>query len=376
MSFCIICKKGGKLSNVLDKGQKTIIEASVQREDDIDKEILRLTSSNSSVLIHEKCRRDYSNNINIQKVIEENAAKLLPPPMCVTRRKISDPFDYPTHCIVCAKRADIDKYNRNPAFYQQVCKVELIDIKKKSMVQETILCACQQRGDDLAIQVRARIEFAQDLRAVEAVYHKQCVSTFTSPLSIKCAGTTGVNIRNLNLDNDLAFQELCNWLQDEENQIRQYTMAELRTEMSRYLPDGVPAYSVNHLKKKLQERFQDQLTVSGMEGKMNVVTFSRSVTAILHETYTDTNTCDFDERLESIKNIGKSIRQDIHTEQKSNESYPPPCDINIETLESQIPYYLLKLITCIIHGPPEKTEVNERNRLVIISICHLIMQAT
>ena len=231
-------------------------------------------------------------------------------------------------------------------------------------------------GDDLAIQVRARIEFAQDLRAVEAVYHKQCVSTFTSPLSIKCAGTTGVNIRNLNLDNDLAFQELCNWLQDEENQIRQYTMAELRTEMSRYLPDGVPAYSVNHLKKKLQERFQDQLTVSGMEGKMNVVTFSRSVTAILHETYTDTNTCDFDERLESIKNIGKSIRQDIHTEQKSNESYPPPCDINIETLESQIPYYLLKLITCIIHGPPEKTEVNERNRLVIISICHLIMQAT
>ena len=232
--------------------------------------------------------------------------------------------------------------------------------------------ACDQRRDNISIEVRARVEFAQDLRAVEAVYHQNCAASFMSAKNIKHAGSAGCNLRNLDLDNQSAFEQLCIWLQEEGNIERQYTMAELRHELSQFLPDGVPAYSTKHLKLKLMEFFGDQLIVSEVEGKMNVLTFTRSATTILHQSYTD-STSD-DEKLQAVIDIGLSIRQELRADQKKTDSFPSPNETNVDVLESLIPTKLLKLMTVIIHGRYGKC--SESTRLIIVSVCHAILQAT
>ena len=131
MSLCIICKKGGLLSNVLERGRNTIIQASEERQDEVREVIAQHLSVNSPLMIHADCRRDYTAASNIAKIVKENAEKLVKPTGCSTRRHVPDPYDYPTHCVICGKRADPDKFKRNPKAYSRVCKVEMVGNSKK-----------------------------------------------------------------------------------------------------------------------------------------------------------------------------------------------------------------------------------------------------
>ena len=131
MSHCIICNKGGFLSNVFEKGKNSIIQASKERQDEVHEVIAQQLSVNSPLMIHENCRRDYTASSNIAKIVKENAEKLEKPTGCSTRRHVPDLYDYPTHCVICGKRADSEKYRRNPKTYSRVCKVEMVDNNKK-----------------------------------------------------------------------------------------------------------------------------------------------------------------------------------------------------------------------------------------------------
>ena len=106
------------------------------------------------------------------KIIEENS-KLpkAPEREYLTQRKNFDPFDYPTHCIICAKRAEFENFFKSPFDYPCVCKVVLVDATKKSLMQQSIMKACEERDDELSILVIARIEFASDHLAVDAVLY-------------------------------------------------------------------------------------------------------------------------------------------------------------------------------------------------------------
>ena len=44
--------------------------------------------------------------------------------------------------------------------------------------QETVLAVCQERGDDWANAVQARIFNVHDLHAADAVYHRVCSANF------------------------------------------------------------------------------------------------------------------------------------------------------------------------------------------------------
>ena len=195
MNSCIICKKSGivngeSVHSLIERGLITIIDASKIRVDNIHVDIdSQKTEENVVFFCHEKCRKKYTCKITLAKIIERNS-KLpkAPEREYLTRRKNYDPFDYPTHCIICAKRAEFEKFLKSPSDYPRVCKVVLVDATKKSLVQQSIVKACEERDDELSIMVRARIEFASDLRAVDAVYHHGCLASFTSTRNIKCAG--------------------------------------------------------------------------------------------------------------------------------------------------------------------------------------------
>lgn len=47
-----------------------------------------------------------------------------------------------------------------------------VENRSHGIIQSHLLNVCEQRNDSKATKVKARIEFAGDLRAVEAKYHR------------------------------------------------------------------------------------------------------------------------------------------------------------------------------------------------------------
>ena len=118
------------------------------------------------------------------------------------------PYDYQTHCLICAEEFDFERYQRHPQRYSTLSNVEFVTKEKKSLIQESLLEVCEKRQDLQAINVKARILFAGDLRAVEAKYHRACMQAFMSNKNIASSSTFPKrNIRNLNELNDNAFKK-------------------------------------------------------------------------------------------------------------------------------------------------------------------------
>ena len=71
--------------------------------------------------------------------------------------------------------------------------------------KESILEACTQHNDDIANQVRVRVEGAlSDLHAADARYHVNCMASFMSPKSISAAKNASKEDENT----DNAFDEV------------------------------------------------------------------------------------------------------------------------------------------------------------------------
>ena len=70
---------------------------------------------------------------------------------------------------------------------------------------------CDEIGNSHALQVKAKILCACDLRAVEAKYHRKCMQDFKQGRTTQLSSSS-TRIYNLNEAKDEAFSLLCNWL--------------------------------------------------------------------------------------------------------------------------------------------------------------------
>ncbi len=107
--------------------------------------------------------------------------------------------------------------------------------------------------------------------------------------------------------NDEAFVKMCAWLEDHEQQDKQFTLVNLLTRLISYLPPDVPPYSNSHIKRRLQEHFGSSMTVAEIDGKTNVVTFKKRVANILHENYEDTTEDDETRNEEANVSMSRSV---------------------------------------------------------------------
>ena len=80
----------------------------------------------------------------------------------------------------------------------------MLDPYKKRIMQTSLLKECEGRIDQAALDVKARIIFAGDVRAVEAKYHRRCNQQFKVRPSTY--GTT-TNMLNFDEINNNAFAE-------------------------------------------------------------------------------------------------------------------------------------------------------------------------
>ncbi|CAC5372533.1 unnamed protein product [Mytilus coruscus] len=130
------------------------------------------------------------------------------------------------------------------------------------------------------------------------------------------------------------------------------------------------AYGVQHMKNKLKEHFGDEIIISEINGKQNVVTFRNTVRSILHEFYEQTNTNrSIDEGNKSIiKAAAKILKSEILSSETSIKAlYPSPDELSAQNNMKYVPESLQTLLQTIFSG--------KDTRLKIMSIGQSIVQA-
>ena len=99
----------------------------------------------------------------------------------------------------------------------------------------------------------------------------------------------------------------------QENDDEQITVVDLVEKMEEYLGDSAStAYGRTHMKARLQEHFGDQIFITEINGKPNVVTFRSTVANILHDFQAKPKNVDLEtEKLNIIRTASRLIKSDI-----------------------------------------------------------------
>ena len=195
--------------------------------------------------------------------------------------------------------------------------------------KHTVLQTCFERKDEWAEVVRARILHVHDLPAADAIYHQACSVNFRTKKQVPmqfASEQPDVKKRKIGRPPDEekndAFFKVARFLQ--ENDDEQITVVDLVEKMEEYLADSAStAYSRTHMKARLQEHFSDQIIITEINGKPNVVTFRSTVANILHDFHAQPKNVDLEtEKLNIIRTASKLIKSDIKLIKTSNDIYP------------------------------------------------------
>ena len=377
--ICVVCSEGGgvggqgggsKQCRTLGaKGYQTFIETSKKRHD----ELFLACSSSDKHYVHDSCYKTYTSLKNIIKSQKSQSTKPEQASTTSSPRSNKRPYDYPSHCLICAEELGFENALRHPSPQTQSSSVEVINKEKKSLIQESLLSVCKKRK---AVNVKSRILFAGDIQAVEAKYHRECMQKFMSQQGGTSAESpSGINIRNLNLMNDEAFKTVCQWLLMPEQQHRQFSLTDLKDHLASHLPLYVPDYSTKHIKHRLIEYFGDQVTISEVDGKVNVVAFKDTAASILHESYTQSaQDSEDDETIKVTKQVVSRIKQDISDIGHKTDVYPSLADTDLDNLEDIVLESLQYLMKTMFTDSRSETG-KRKQRLKQTFLSHVLMHA-
>ena len=92
-------------------------------------------------------------------------------------------FLFGSKCLFCGTNAETNGKKRGIDVYL----VRTLDF------QQSIRTLCDARGDEWSEKVIGRLEFAQDLPAVEARYHQSCSANFRTGFNIPVQFQTSCN---------------------------------------------------------------------------------------------------------------------------------------------------------------------------------------
>ena len=116
-------------------------------------------------IVHDHCRRTYINPIVIKSLKRKPSEPLDKAPLLRSEKQ----FDFKEDCLFCGVSTNESTAKRKTFDVHAVRTTEF---------QQSIEQICNERNDDWAVTVKGRIEFARDLHAADAVYHKVCSINF------------------------------------------------------------------------------------------------------------------------------------------------------------------------------------------------------
>ena len=155
----------------------------------------------------------------------------------------------------------------------------------------------------------------------------------------------------------------------EDNDDEQIMIVDLVKKMEQFLQQSESdSYIVTYMKKKLLDRYGDQIIVTEINGKSNVVTFRRTAASILHDFY-DKQRMEHaeSETMRIIDTAAKLIKSDIKSMVASYDSY-----LNKEHLSSAD---VLQFLPESLHRLLQLMFVGQDTDLKQASIGQAIMQA-
>jgi len=315
----------------------------------------------SGQVVHKDCRRSYCHpNIKRKGVTE------IIPSSPRTRQTGKDAFNFETKCFFCGTHAQYDHRKRGT----EVFRVKTLEF------QQTVKEHCKTRNDEWGNVVLGRLEYAQDLPAVEARYHSSCSSNFRTGYNIPvqfqaCTDDFPAGLssrkkgRPTKTSAENAFKQVIEYFEsNSENLISLY---ELISEMK--VLCGDEAYSVVYMKKKIIEHFGGAVMISEMNGRKDVVTFRSTADAVLYAFYKKGRDNDIEsEKAAIIKTAAKLVLNDIKDIEASKIEYPSTEEImSVESNQKCVPESLHQFLNQIIDHKKKERKV--------ISLAQAIVQA-
>ena len=316
----ILCNKPGKSGSkdvvaIREKGSEGINRASQERNDDI------VTVPGQKV--HKKCRQEYCKPQNIERAKEPNAAsssqKRRP-----SVQSVESLFSFQTDCFYCGSEVvfqSVDKKSRS----RDAFKVATLETKN------VVLGVCSQGGDIWAEAVRARLLHVHDLAASDAVYHQSCNVNFRTgkqiPQSYSTTETASKKMktgRPQNKEKRDAFLATVQYLRDNDEELL-LSISDLQDKMNDYLDNPeLCAYGHTHMKEELLGHLKNEIVITEINGRSNVVTLKSTADSILQEFHKSqvANKSQEEEKQMIIQTAARLIKQEIKSVTTPGASYP------------------------------------------------------
>lgn len=310
----------------VDRGMKTLIDASAERGD----EFTDYLKSQKSVAVHVQCRKNYTRRSTIAAVKrqhEEDQASTSKPR---TRARVSESaFCFKNHCFFCGDEAN-EEYEKKRAqkFRRRICKVTTLSFK------ESVLKIAQSRSDDNSKTIIARIGFEHDLVAAEASYHHDCYVSFLKPPTGSKAGRPRDEALNL------AMEEIFAYIENSDD--CQFTLEELKNVCKNSNLDN------RTVKLRLKLKYGNKVIITEKPGQLTFICFIDNHHDLLNQAWGEKNKSNGkEERFKILEAAAAIIRKDIQSVVIDNSHYPPPGRM-FEDINNLIPESLTHFLEQII----------------------------
>jgi len=331
-NLCFICNEVlnndvAKVTTVREKGLKTFIESSRKRKDG---EHVQL-SKKSAVDVHERCRRNYSN----ERMIDAHLKKMDQGTEKIKRRSTEAPFSFKTHCFMCGLDITpefIEKERKKKTNRNNVYQVRVLKLK------ETILKRAKERGDAYGQAIIERLLPVSDLVASDCQYHNFCLRKLYNRPKIEEKGKRGAFINDV----EAAMEDVFTFLENSDGEC-QFSLDELMDKIKgNYRPDK------KTVKAHLLKKYGSDIIITFSPNKMPVVCFKNTGYKILNDAwYQQALKNEQEERLRIVKTAAAIIVEDIRSQVYETEKYPPP-DKFLEGNEELIPETLRTFMETVV----------------------------
>ena len=276
-----------------------------------------LSSTPNAVIVHERCRGEYVKMRGLPKPdgIEEN------PRPAKKLRSHTDTFQWATCCLFCCDSVVVD--DGHPERYGKIHYAQTMQLR------DSILEVCSQRQDSWAVDVRAKLQLISDLPAADAVYHGKCYSLFFAGRKHPSELRNEEGGRQDDISKMKSFLDMCEWFESENDEVELCSLVEMREYMLRKSGDDASlVYSMQSIKRKLQEHYGDHVFFGESQGRRDIVCLRNMASFLINKKWYDERKVNAVEENEKIITAAaKLIRSQIKEHEYSTEFYPSINDI-------------------------------------------------
>ena len=250
--------KDGPVVKISDTRLESVKKSSTESQDSLLSS--NLLGNVGALHSHKSCLSTYISSTHIQRHLKRksfsSSVEILSPPKVSLRSSTKVTFDVNKHCIFCGNECRMTPDPKHPDRWNKatLCRTADRGESNKSF-KEVILTTCDKRNDEVANQVRIKIQGAiSDLHASNGRYHDKCKNNFMASRSIASASRKDADEN----PNDTAFSNLISHMVSNASHI--WSSIELHN-IYKYLGSSVSRkYLINQVKEYFGEHLITLIT--------------------------------------------------------------------------------------------------------------------